>query len=179
MRSSAATVIVTGYGRHRSERSRTRLDASIADHRATAVVGFCGAVDPSLAPGDLVVASAVHGPSGAIRTFPGAAMLAGALRRAGLRAHVGPVQSVERLARDSDRAALHDGGAIAVDMESAWLVDGTDETASAVVRAVVDTPAHGLVSPRDGVERLARRPFASGSYACARPLGSGRARRGG
>ena len=156
-RGSAATVIATGYGRRRSERSRKRLDPVIAEHRATAVVGFCGAVDPSIEPGDLVVASAVQGPSGDVREFPGAAMLAGALRRAGLRTHVGPVHSVERLASGFERTALHAAGALAVDMESAWLFDGTDGTdgndgtdgaASAVVRAVTDTPKHGLFSPR-------------------------------
>ena len=79
----------------------------IAEHQATAVVGFCGAVDPSLAPGDLVVASAVRAVRAATsRAFPGAAMLAGALRRAGLRADVGPVHSVERLAAGSQRTAF-------------------------------------------------------------------------
>ena len=148
VRNAAATVMVTGYGRRRSEQSRRRLDPIIADHQATAVVGFCGAVDPNLAPGDLVVASGVWAPSGEIRSFPGATMLAGALRRAGLRAHVGPVHSVERLADGFARTAFHDAGAIAVDMESAWLVDGIDGATSAVVRAVTDTPSHGLFSPR-------------------------------
>jgi 4-hydroxy-3-methylbut-2-enyl diphosphate reductase len=145
----AATVVVTGAGRRRVERARQRLAPAVDEHRATAIAGFCGATNGDLVPGDLIVADVLRDPGGREWAFPGAAMLAGELRRAGLRAVAGPVHSVERLARGKARAAAHEAGAMAVDMESAWLADAVaDRRPSAVVRAVVDTPEHELVSPR-------------------------------
>jgi 4-hydroxy-3-methylbut-2-en-1-yl diphosphate reductase len=142
-------VVATGMGRRRSEAAAGRMADTIAGHQAVAVAGFCGAVDPDLRPGDVVVASAVVRPDGGQRDFPGAAMLAGELSRAGLRAVCGPVHSVERLVRGHERHVLRATGAVAADMESAWLLAGIPNAVpSAVVRAVTDGPGHGLVSPR-------------------------------
>jgi 4-hydroxy-3-methylbut-2-en-1-yl diphosphate reductase len=144
-----SAVVATGAGRRRSEAAAARLAVTIAGHRAAAVAGFCGAVDPDLQPGDIVVASTVIDPDGRRRDFPGAAMLAGELGRAGLRAVCGPVRSTERLVRGHGRAELRATGSVAADMESAWLIDGIPATVStAVVRAVTDGPRHELVSPR-------------------------------
>lgn len=149
VRGAQATIAVTGIGRRRGERSARRLATFIADHRAVAVTGFCGAVDATLAPGDVVVASSVRGPDGRVRSFPGAQLLVGELRRAGVRAVAGPIDSVERLARGAARRAAHAADAVAVDMESAWLLPAVpDHQPSAVVRAVVDTPQHELLSPQ-------------------------------
>ncbi len=149
LRGGAATVVVTGARRRRSEKARKRLGPAVREHRATAITGFCGATNGDLAPGDLIVADVLRDPDGREWTFPGAAMLAGELRRAGLRAVAGPVHTVERLARGRHRAAAHVTGAMAVDLESAWLADVVvNDRPSAVVRAVVDTPMHELVSPR-------------------------------
>jgi 4-hydroxy-3-methylbut-2-en-1-yl diphosphate reductase len=146
---SDTAVVATGMGRRRSEAAAGRMADTIAGHQAVAVAGFCGAVDPDLRPGDVVVASAVVRPDGGRRDFPGAAMLAGELSRAGLRAVCGPVHSVERLVRGHERHVLRATGAVAADMESAWLLDGIPNAVpSAVVRAVTDGPGHGLVSPR-------------------------------
>jgi len=146
---SGATVVVTGYGRRRSEEAAARVADTAAGQRAVAVGGFCGAVEPDLQPGDLVVASTVVGPDGREHTFPGAAMLAGELARAGLRAVDGPVHSIERLVRGRGRVALHENGAVAADMESVWLVDAIPTgTPRVVVRAVTDAPGRELVSPR-------------------------------
>jgi 4-hydroxy-3-methylbut-2-enyl diphosphate reductase len=144
-----ATVVVTGYGRRRSEEAAARVADTAARLRAVAVGGFCGAVEPDLQPGDLVVASSVVGPDGREHAFPGAAMLAGELTRAGLRAVDGPVHSIERLVRGRGRVALHENGAVAADMESVWLVDAIPiGTPRVVVRAVTDAPGRELVSPR-------------------------------
>jgi 4-hydroxy-3-methylbut-2-en-1-yl diphosphate reductase len=143
------TVVVTGVGRRRSEAAAGSLAATVAAHRAVAVAGFCGAVDPALRPGDVVVADALVDPHGRRRDLAGATVLANALARAGLRAVTGPIRSTERLVRRKERATLRAGGAVAADMESAWLLDGLpDGVPRAVLRTVVDAPEHELLSPR-------------------------------
>jgi 4-hydroxy-3-methylbut-2-en-1-yl diphosphate reductase len=143
-----------GMGPGRARAAARRAAAAEAD--AIAVAGFCGALDPALRPGDLVVATELRG-AGEPVPCPAAALLAGALRRAGLRVHEGPIVSSQRLVRGrAARADLHATGAIAVDMESAWLAAAAAGRPLAVVRAVVDTPAHELTNPialgRGGVD---------------------------
>jgi 4-hydroxy-3-methylbut-2-enyl diphosphate reductase len=134
-----------GMGPRRARSAAARGARTRAD--AVAVAGFCGALDPALRPGDLVVATEVRGPSGVV-ACPTASLLAGPLRRRGLTVHEGPIVSTTRLVRGGERAALHATGAIACDMESAWLADAADNRPFAVVRAVVDTPARELHDPR-------------------------------
>jgi 4-hydroxy-3-methylbut-2-enyl diphosphate reductase len=72
-------------------------------------------------------------------------LVAAELRRRGLRVHVGPLVSTARLVRGSaERERLAQSGAIAVDMESAWLAEAAGDRPLAVVRAVVDTPDREL-----------------------------------
>src|SRR5205814_5532858 len=111
-----------------------------------AVLGFGGALDGALAPGELLVADEVRGPDGAM-PLASAPLIAHALRRAGLVAKVGPLLSTPRLVRGRARAAARDTGAVAVDMESAWLVSGLAGRPLAVVRAIVDGPELSLASP--------------------------------
>jgi 4-hydroxy-3-methylbut-2-en-1-yl diphosphate reductase len=141
LRRSSGRVIRTGMGRRSAELEAARLREEGVP--GLAIAGFCGAVDPSLRPGDLVVASRVFA-DGIDRTVPSASLLAADLRRRGLHAVTGPVGSVERIARGEGRAALAERGAIAVDMESAWLAEAAGGRPVAVVRAVVDTPDHEL-----------------------------------
>ncbi|WGL53027.1 4-hydroxy-3-methylbut-2-enyl diphosphate reductase [Nocardioides sp. BP30] len=110
------------------------------------IAGVAGALTSDLAPGDLVVATRViDAGTGSERELPAAAMLAGALRRAGLRVHVGAIATTERIVDDpAARAELAANGAIAVDTESALLLQGAAH--AVVVRAIVDTPEHRLVS---------------------------------
>jgi len=75
-----------------------------------------------------------------------APLLASALRRLGLTVHCGPVASSRTLATDSARGGLASTGAIAVDMESAWLAPA-DGSPFAVVRAISDTVGSSLVRP--------------------------------
>jgi len=111
-----------------------------------AVGGVAGALTEDLQPGDIVVASQV---SDGARTIdcPSAPLLAGELRRAGLRVQVGPIATVDHLLRPGQHAALAATGAIAVDMESAPLLAGAAGAPAVVVRAISDTPAHSVVSP--------------------------------
>jgi 4-hydroxy-3-methylbut-2-en-1-yl diphosphate reductase len=139
-----ATLRRTGVGPKRARAAAARLAGIAAD--AVAVAGFCGALDPALEPGDLVVATELRGPDGSMEC-PTATLLAGALRRRGLTVHEGPLASTPRLVRGAERARLHATGAIAVDMESAWLAQAAAGRPLAVVRAVLDTPARELHNP--------------------------------
>ena len=135
-------VMQTGMGPDRARRAAdVARDASAA---ALAVVGFCGALEPNLKPGDLVVATEVRTPDG--RSLPcSSAPLLAALRRVGMdRVHVGPIVSTDHIARDHERTELRATGALAVDMESAWLAEAAGGRPLAVLRAVVDTPEREL-----------------------------------
>src|SRR5205807_3783727 len=77
----------------------------------------------------------------------GAAELAAAVAGRGMRVRCGPVVSVTRLAVGERRAQLHAAGAVAVDMESAWLAAGSAGRPFGVVRVVLDSPSHELLRP--------------------------------
>ncbi len=112
-----------------------------------AVGGVAAALAADLRVGDVVVASEVS--DGTITVeCPSAPLLAGELRRAGLRVRTGPVVTVARLVRDGERAALAATGAIAADMESAPLLAAAAGRPAVVVRAISDTPDRPVVSPR-------------------------------
>ena len=115
--------------------------------RELAVGGVGGALSADLRVGDVVVASRVSDGSVTVEC-PSAPLLAGELRRAGLRVRTGPVATVDRLVRQGEHAALAATGAIAVDMESAPLLTAAAGGPAAVVRAISDTPGHPIVSPR-------------------------------
>jgi 4-hydroxy-3-methylbut-2-en-1-yl diphosphate reductase len=137
-----ARVVRTGMGPARS------AAADLAGAAAVLVAGVAGALSPALAPGDLVVASELRTPDGGVVPCPSAPLLAAALRRSGLRVHVGPLLTTDRVVTGRERAALAATGALAVDMESAALAAAAGPGVGvAAVRAVVDTPQHPLVSP--------------------------------
>jgi 4-hydroxy-3-methylbut-2-enyl diphosphate reductase len=108
-----------------------------------ALAGVAGAVVPELAPGDVLVADRVLLEDGEV-LLPGAAALAHALRIAGLTVHVGPVGGATELVTGPARAAWAARGALAVDLESGVLA--RTGRLAAVVRTIVDTPVHPLVS---------------------------------
>jgi 4-hydroxy-3-methylbut-2-enyl diphosphate reductase len=132
-----------GYGPARAAAAAARIAATRPDMLAVAGVG--GGLVGDLRTGDLVVASQVSDGRSTV-TCPAAPLLVGELRRAGLRARLGPIVTVDRLVR-SDHAALAASGAIAVDMESAPLLAGVPGCPAVVVRAISDTPGHSVFSP--------------------------------
>jgi 4-hydroxy-3-methylbut-2-enyl diphosphate reductase len=143
-------------GPARARIAAARAQAIEAD--AVAVAGVCGGVAPELRAGDVVCASELRREDGTVTAVPGAALLAAALRRRGLRARVGPILSVERLAGPSARAAARADGVLAVDMESAWLAEAAAERPFAVLRTVADAAGRRLADPRlapSGVRALA------------------------
>ena len=139
-----ALVLRSGMGAARARAAGLVAARIPAD--ALAVVGFCGAVAGGLRAGDVVVASEVRGPAGV--TECAARPMVEALAAVGIeRVHVGPLASVDHVVHGARRAVLAGEGALAVDMESAWLVPAAAGRPFAVVRVVLDTPASGLRRP--------------------------------
>jgi 4-hydroxy-3-methylbut-2-enyl diphosphate reductase len=107
-------------------------------------------------PGDLVVASEVHGGDAVVRCA-GAVDLAAALRGTGRTVHIGPIRTTDHVVHGSERDVLLRTGAIAVDTESALLAVAAGGRPVAVVRAVSDTPSFPLRPPgivRNGLSAL-------------------------
>ena len=125
---------------------RAARGAGLADGGPVLIAGFCGALDPGLEPGDVVLASELRGPTGTT-ACPDASILAGVLRRGGLRVRVGPIASSQRLVVRERRRQLQRTGALAVDMESAWLAAATDAQPLVTLRVVMDTHRHELHRP--------------------------------
>jgi 4-hydroxy-3-methylbut-2-enyl diphosphate reductase len=142
------SVTVCGMGPGRARATGARLDRD-APH-AVAIAGFGGGLVPGLQPGQVVVATSVYDRDQRVGIdLPAAPVLRAQLRRAGLDVVCGPIVSAPSVTRGAARAALAARGAIAVDMESAYLLDqlGTlDPEQLAVVRVVVDTPERELLS---------------------------------
>jgi 4-hydroxy-3-methylbut-2-enyl diphosphate reductase len=159
-----AEVIRTGYGPRRSAAAAARLAARPPDQRAgaLAVAGVGGALSADLSTGDIVVASEVRDAAGHVVACPSAPLLAGELRRAGLRVLVGPVVTVDKLVRH-DHAALAAAGAIAVDLESAPLLAGSDTPERSVLSpSIVSGGLAALRSLRQAAPALARWAQAAG-----------------
>ncbi len=158
-----ARVERVGMGPKRASKSAELLDRGAGG--AVLIAGFCGALDPKLEPGDIVLASEVRGPTGTtVCSDP--AVLAGVLRRGGLRVHVGPIASSQRIVLRDRRRALHRTGALAVDMESAWLAPAAQGEPLVTLRVVVDTDRHELHRPLRTVAAAAA-AYRSLRQACA------------
>jgi 4-hydroxy-3-methylbut-2-en-1-yl diphosphate reductase len=142
-----ARVIRTGMGQARARIGAAR-GLAVEDAAGVAVVGLCAAAAPGLEAGDIVLGSELRRPGSDPIAAPGSRMLAAALRRRGLRAHVGTLASVEQIAGPAERRFLAGEGATAVDMESAWLAEGADGRPLVVLRAVVEKAGRDLVDPR-------------------------------
>jgi 4-hydroxy-3-methylbut-2-enyl diphosphate reductase len=122
---------------------------------ALLVMGLGGGLASESRVGEVIVADAV-GEDGA-EPIPchGVEELARALAGAGLPVRRGPVVSVSKIAVGETRTRLGAAGALAVDMESAWLAAAARGRPFAVVRVLSDTPTQELLRPR-GLLGIAR-----------------------
>jgi 4-hydroxy-3-methylbut-2-enyl diphosphate reductase len=134
----------TGVGARRAAEYAAGHDHS--DAAAVVIAGFCGALDPALAPGDIVLASELRGPDDTVACAD-PTILAGVLRRGGLRVRVAPIASERALVTGPRRRRLADTGAAAVDIESAWLGPVAGDRPLYALRAVLDTPGRELRRP--------------------------------
>ena len=150
IRSAAPSLRVrtTGMG---PERARAAVPALSADPaKAMLVLGFGGGLRPDSRLCEVVIAEQVvavdeHGaPSGEPISCRGAEGLAAALSDCGLQARSGLVASVDRIVTGEARERMLACGALAVDMESAWVADAAEGRPFAVLRVLSDTPDREL-----------------------------------
>jgi 4-hydroxy-3-methylbut-2-enyl diphosphate reductase len=131
-----ALVLHSGMGA-----ARARSAALVAARIPADAVAVAG-----LLPGDIVVATEVRGPAGV--TECSSRPLVAALAALGIRrVHVGPLVSADHVVRGLERAAMAGEGALAVDMESAWLAPAAAGRPFSVQRVVLDTPAREIYRP--------------------------------
>ncbi|HEX5260158.1 MAG TPA: 4-hydroxy-3-methylbut-2-enyl diphosphate reductase [Gaiellales bacterium] len=159
-----AELVHTGMGPRRSLVAGQGL-ACRPSPAGFAVAGLCAAVSPRLRPGDVVLASRLETATRGI-DLPSSVLLEEELERRGLRVHRGPVRCLDHVASAEERAGLAGSGAIAVDMESAWLLEWCDDLPRAVLRVVVEPAGRGLRSPHvaaDGVRGLRSLRAAAGA----------------
>jgi 4-hydroxy-3-methylbut-2-enyl diphosphate reductase len=144
----SAVVRKTGMGPDRAKAAAGELAAQAGG--AMLVLGFCGGLDASSVPGEVIVAEEVYAASdeGHAEERVRCDLTQELLQRLtglGMKVRTGHVVCVSKLALGERRAQLHAGGAIAVDMESVWLAAGTGERPFGVVRVVLDSPEHELM----------------------------------
>ncbi len=140
-------VTITGMGKAKATAAGARhAQLSHPPSSAVAVVGVAGGLDTDLRLGQLVVATELRSADGSItRELPGAELLANDLRQTGIDVRTGPIVSSLGMVKARQRTELAATGAVAVDMESAWLAEQLPEHPLAVVRSVSDTSEHGMV----------------------------------
>jgi len=146
-----ALVRKTGMGPRRSQAAVGELAG--AGGSAMLVLGFCGGLDATSIPGEVIVATEVYAASDEGHAEQRVRcnlndQLVQRLTGRDLKVRTGDVVCVSRLALGERRAELHAGGAIAVDMESVWLAAGAGERPFGVVRVVLDSPEHELMRVR-------------------------------
>jgi len=146
-----ARVRKTGMGPRKSLAAAQRLAREPGD--ALLVLGFCGGLDAASRPGQVIVADEVlaaddEGHEPVCARCDGVAALADALRGAGMSVRSGAIVGVAKIATGERREQLRAAGALAVDMESAWLAGGAAGRPFAVVRVVLDSPSHELFRPQ-------------------------------
>jgi len=145
--------VVIGAGANRARRAGVELAAKLDEQTAVALVGVAGGLAPELVPGDLVIASELRNTeSTTSRNLPAAALLAAEFRRAHLPVHTGPLVTSPRYVSSGERLGLAASGALAVDMESAWVMDYLPKNPLVVVRSISDTSTRGPM--RGGIRAL-------------------------
>jgi 4-hydroxy-3-methylbut-2-en-1-yl diphosphate reductase len=133
-------------------------------------VGVAGGLAPELTPGDIIIASELRSTeSSTSRNIPGSSLLSHEFRRARFSVHLGPLVTSPSYVASGDRAELAASGALAVDMESSWVMDYLPNNPLAVVRAISDTSTTGPV--RGGLRALGalaqtRAPLVRWAKAC-------------
>jgi 4-hydroxy-3-methylbut-2-enyl diphosphate reductase len=143
-------VVRTGMGHGRAHAAAQTLASAVEPGAAVVLAGISGGLDPALRPGDIVVATSVRGPDGdeLALSVDDATAVAEALRRAGRSVHLGPIVSSKTLVHGERRSELARSGALAVDMESAWVARALSSHRLVIVRLVADTAGNfvaGLV----------------------------------
>ena len=149
-------VVRTGMGHRRAQHAAAALAARLAPGAPVVLAGISGGLASHLVPGDVIVATEVHDPEGGTRALDhgDAQAVAAALGARGRRVHLGPVVSSTTLVHGERRAELARSGALAVDMESAWVADALRAQRLVIVRVVADTAGSVAVGLFKGLGAL-------------------------
>jgi 4-hydroxy-3-methylbut-2-enyl diphosphate reductase len=140
-------ILLSGMGPDKARQAPQRHARRLSGDVAVAVAGVSGGLDPSLRPGDVIVATEIRTTDGqGPRAIPSAALVAADLAAAGLRVRTGPIVSSPTFVKADQRAALGRTGALAVDMESAWFAEALGTRPLAVVRTIADTTTANIVT---------------------------------
>lgn len=118
------------------------------------VAGVAGGLGMDLRAGDLIVPEQVWSGT-AVRRCPSAPLLRTTLQRWGATVHRGPIVEVDHIANLAEKTHRAHDDVIAVDMESARLLELLESRPAAVIRAVVDTPRQPLRSPMTPIRGMA------------------------
>src|SRR3954447_22647594 len=156
LRHPDARLLHTGMGPARARVAAAR--ALAIDARAVAIAGVCAGVSPLPRSGDVVCADELRREDADPVGVPSAAEVAHLLHTRGLRVHVGPLLSLDHVAKPAERDELSGTDTLAVDMESARLAEGAGGRPLTVVRVVADAAGRNLFDPRiavDGTRALA------------------------
>jgi hypothetical protein len=142
---------VCGAGATAGDRVAGRLAREAVD--VVAIVGVCGGLDPSLAPGDLILAASALSPGRAAETADAALfqVVRSRLRAAGRRFVSAPLLSVERpVASAAEKRDLWNAyGAAGVDLETHAIAQAAAARSLPWIglRAVVDPASASLPQP--------------------------------
>jgi len=149
-------VVRTGMGPRRARAAAGALATGLAPGAPVVLAGISGGLAPDLLPGEVVVATSVRTPDGdeVLLSAGDAAAVAAELRAIGRRVHLGPVVSSTTLVHGERRAELARSGALAVDMESAWVADALRGQRLVIVRIVADTAGNVVVGLLKGLAAL-------------------------
>jgi 4-hydroxy-3-methylbut-2-en-1-yl diphosphate reductase len=150
------TVVRTGMGHLRAHAAAERLASGIEPGAAVVLAGISGGLDPALRPGEIVVATSVRGPDGdeLALSIDDATAVARELRQSGRSVHLGPIVSSKTLVHGERRTELARSGALAVDMESAWVARALSSHRLVIVRLVADTAGNFVVGLVKGLVAL-------------------------
>ncbi|WP_242902070.1 phosphorylase family protein [Actinomadura terrae] len=146
---AATPVVVVGYRARRAD----RLPAAWA---ALVTMGFGGALDERLRPGDVLVADEIRGGGDPVRCHA-VSLLAGELIKDGLSVQVGPLVTTDHVVGGAERAVWAAQGARVADMESGVVAECAGGRPVAAVRVVVDGPGRPLLHPGTFARGLAAR----------------------
>ena len=138
---TSARTGVVGIGRPAGPQTAALLAAAPCGMLLS--LGFAGALDADLRPGDVVVGSAVlHGSLQPLATGADAPRAATLLREGGVAALEGAVLTVDEplLSPQAKRRAAEESGALVVDMEARWIAEAAAAHGAPVVvlRVVLD-----------------------------------------
>jgi 4-hydroxy-3-methylbut-2-enyl diphosphate reductase len=135
-----------GMGRKKSSAAIERLRDR--DFDRLVIAGVCGSLDPSFRAGDVLVPSEVFAFDVPPIKCEVDQTLIGALRAAGLTVRTGTLVSAAQLESNKKAVKRHEGnGAVAVDMESAWLATLAGDRPVVVVRVASDSPKQPVFHP--------------------------------